>query len=168
MQYTKRIAAVEDIGAVLGILSICGEHMHRQGMDHWYPYRSREDFECLTVDAQIYILYADDFLIGTFYVTETSRSYYTRDMWREPDARAYYLGGVGILPMLQGQGAGRWLMQQANAVTVEDGCSAIRFDAAGFNAPLLRFYDSLGYERRHEFTTESGKWMVCYEQTFSG
>ncbi|MCA9914612.1 MAG: GNAT family N-acetyltransferase, partial [Anaerolineae bacterium] len=93
--------------------------------------------------------------------------YWWEALGREPAARAYYLGGVGVLPMMQGRGVGRWLMQQADAVTVANGCKAIRFDAVSFNQPLLRFYDSLGYERRREFSTESGKGMICYERTFS-
>lgn len=166
-ELTCKIAPTDAIPALHGILNICGEYMHRvQGMSHWYPYRPLERFQ--TEFDRIYALYAGDMLIGTFNVKAQPRPYYTPDLWSNPDARALYMGGLGILPHYQGKGIGAWAMQQADSVAQADGFDAIRFDGVANNQRLITFYDRLGY-RRCGVVGKHDNWpgVMCYERVFA-
>lgn len=107
MSRTVRLAAENDLPAMHAILAICGEDMHRnKGLSHWYPFRPFDYFKKEVAEARVYAIYENDFLVGTFYLTENPRAWYKREAWVNPDAKAVYLGGFGILPFMQGRGMG--------------------------------------------------------------
>lgn len=166
-----RIATVpeSDLTAMHAILVLCAEHMHRaQGMSHWYPYRDFAAWVARVDPARVYGVYRGAYLIGTFNLTDTPRPYQRDVAWADPAARAVYFGGLGILPHAQGGGAGRWVMARADGIARDGGCAAIRFDGVAGNAPLLRFYDGLGYQRRGvcDLTAQGWQPVMCYERVF--
>ena len=160
-------ANANDISALHGILTICGEHYHRvHGLDHWYPFRDMKTFMKDVDTDYIYGIYDGDFLIGTFNLNPRARPYYPADIWMNADAKAWYLGGFAILPYKQGGGIGRWVMQQVDALTQAKGYDALRFDGVATNTPLMRFYDQLQYDQRGIVKTPSGNAVMCYERNF--
>ncbi|MBK9125464.1 MAG: hypothetical protein IPM16_20395 [Chloroflexi bacterium] len=113
------------------------------------------------VDPQrVYGLYQDSFLIGTFNLTDTPRPYQREGGWGGGG------GGWRIGLRLVGRG---WAMAQADRIAQDGGYAAIRFDGVASNAPLMRFYDSLGYERRGVMDLTGQGWqpVMCYERIFS-
>lgn len=168
-----RLALVpeSDLTSMHAILVLCAEHMHRAfGRSHWYPYREFPAWISRVDPARVYGIYKDNYLIGTFNLTDTRRPYQREVVWADADARAVYFGGFGVLPPFQGIGAGRWGMAQADRIAQEQGYAAIRFDGVASNTPLLRFYDGLGYERRGvmDLTAQGWQPVMCYERVFSG
>jgi GNAT superfamily N-acetyltransferase len=160
-------AADDDLPALHAILVLCGEHMARtQSLSHWYPFLSLDQFSQGIDSAHLYAVYEDQFLVGTFHLKTKPRPYYPAEYWADPDAKAFYFSALGVLPSFQGRGIGGWCMAQAERIAAENGCSALRFDAVGNNAPLLRFYDRLGYERRGiiDFPDYDFGHTVCYER----
>jgi GNAT superfamily N-acetyltransferase len=161
------IAAENDLPALHAILTLCGEYMHRkQGMSHWYPFRSFEIFKPEVAEAEVYAIYEDDLLTGTFYLTPKARAWYSTVNWANPEAKALYFGGFGILPFSQGRGLGAWVMNEIDMLTSTSGYEALRFDGVANNEPLMRFYEKLGYEKRGILETPRSATM-CFEKIFS-
>ena len=159
----------QDMPVMYALLVLCGEHMHRTlGLSHWYPFRPYEAYQKQVDVNHLYAIYADDCLAGTFTLNPQARAYYQPSLWADPDAKALYFGLFGILPTFQGQGLGRWAMEQADALVENEGYKAVRFDAVANHPTLLKFYDKLGYERRGvlSFQHPMMKDCVCYERTF--
>ncbi|HEX2622234.1 MAG TPA: GNAT family N-acetyltransferase [Phototrophicaceae bacterium] len=168
MTFHLKLAVPDNHPALHAILVICGEHMHRtQGLSHWHPYRTFDDFMRLVDPQHFYAIYDDTYLIGTFHLTTSPRPYYDITKWANPAARAIYFGGFGILPHFQGKGAGKWSIQQADHLAVTEGYEVFRFDCVANNAPLLDFYDRLGYIRRGGLDFKNGAInpVMCYERS---
>jgi GNAT superfamily N-acetyltransferase len=171
MMEERRIAAVpeSDLSSMHAILVLCAEHMHRaQGMSHWYPYRDFASWASRVDPARVYGVYSGPYLIGTFNLTETPRPYQQEITWADPQAKAVYFGGLGVLPYFQGGGTGRWIMAQADQMARDAGYAAIRFDGVASNAPLMKFYDRLSYTRRGvcDLTAQGWQPVMCYERVF--
>ncbi|MEO1290024.1 MAG: GNAT family N-acetyltransferase [Chloroflexota bacterium] len=157
----------DDLSTMHAILSICGEHMHRtQGMSHWYPFRPFEMYQRETQTADVYAIYDDAMLVGTFYVTATMRSWYESVQWHDNNHRALYLGGFGILPLAQGRGIGKWAMSQVDALAIASDYDALRFDGVASNEKLVTFYDGMDYTQRGLLPTPRGSEVMVYERVF--
>jgi GNAT superfamily N-acetyltransferase len=162
-----RIAHVGDdaLDAMNAILQLCGEHMHRvQGMGHWYPYRTGKKYRDGLDMRYLYAIYDGDVLVGTFNLNPKARTYYADVAWADKDAKAIYLGSFGILPAWQGRGLGSWVMAQIEALSASLGYEALRFDGASTNAPLLRWYEQLGYALRDLVMMRDDYGVQCYEK----
>ncbi|MGJ3239406.1 MAG: GNAT family N-acetyltransferase [Anaerolineae bacterium] len=166
-QFSLSPAHQDDLSAMHAILTLCGEHMYRtQGMHHWYPFRDLEQYIVETRTADIYAIYDDQALVGTFYVTATMRSWYASVKWANPDHRALYLGGFGVLPLAQGRGIGKWAMTQVDALAIAGDYDALRFDGVASNQALLRFYERLAYDQRGLLATPRGSEVMVFERLF--
>lgn len=163
-------AAQADLNAMHAILTLCGEHMHRtQDMHHWYPYSPFEKWLTRVDPQRVYALYDGALLVGTFNLNDTPRDYQREVAWQNPDHRAVYFGGMGLLPGYWGGGIGRWLMGEVDALVQAEGYDAIRFDGVASNAPLQRFYERLGYEKRDisDLTSQGRSPVMNFERVFT-
>lgn len=173
MTYTLNIiTAPADIYAAHSLLVLCGEHMHRtQALDHWYPYRALDIFtaELERAQATVYTITDDktQSLVGTFYLSAIMRAWYSTVQWHNNTHKACYLGGFGILPIMQGQGLGTWAMNHIDNIAQSGGYDTLRFDGVASNPPLLRFYDKLNYTRRGLLDTPRGSQVMVYERVFT-
>jgi GNAT superfamily N-acetyltransferase len=169
MTYQLQRVSQGDLPVMYALLVLCGEHMHRTlGLSHWYPFRPYDIFLQQIDVNEVYAIYSDEVLAGTFALNPQPRPYYQAHMWAQPEAKALYFGMFGVLPTFQKQGIGRWASQQADHITHEKGYAAMRFDAIANHPKLLKFYDGLGYERRGVLSLSNGRDIVCYERTFEG
>jgi GNAT superfamily N-acetyltransferase len=168
MSQSIRLATEDDLPVMHAVLTICGEDMHRnQGMSHWHPYGSFERYKAQIVAGSVYGVYEDEFLIGTFYLSETMPHYYASIDWGDPEAKALYGSKFGILPVVQKRGMGQWTMSAVDKLVEELGYKALRFDAVSRNESLIRFYDKLGYQRRAKLEDDTGTVVaICYERRF--
>jgi GNAT superfamily N-acetyltransferase len=170
MSRTIRLANEDELPAMHAILTLCGEAMHRiQGLSHWYPYGSFEEFRQRVGIGKVYGLYEDEFLVGTFCLSVSIPPYYfyPQIAWGNPEAKALYFSKFGILPVLQKRGLGSWTMNVVDKLVEGDGYEALRFDAVSRNKSLIRFYENLGYERRATIDDSSGNPIaICYERVF--
>lgn len=164
---TLRMSHIQDkdLSSMHAILSICGEHMFRtQNMSHWYPFRDFEKYQAETTSADVYAIYDDAMLVGTFYVTPKMRPWYADVNWQNSEHKALYFGGFGVLPLAQGRGIGKWTMKQADTLAKISGYEVLRFDGVASNPALLKFYDNLGYQRCGLLATPRGSEVMTYER----
>ena len=97
MNRSVRLANDHELPSMHAILSLCGEAMHRtQGLSHWYPYGTFEEFIQRVGDGKVYGVYDEEFLIGTFCLSENIPVYYPQIALGNPEAKALYFSKFGI------------------------------------------------------------------------
>ncbi len=67
------------------------------------------------------------------------------------DGRRGYIYHLGVLPRYQRHGVGRRLVGEVAKRLAALGCPKLNLSVADDNASAIRFYESLGFERRHVF-----------------
>lgn len=165
--YTLKKAADTDIPTVHALLAECGLYMHRTlNLHHWHPYMPLENFQQRMKSAQLYGIYEGDRLIGTFNLCPSPRTYYTLDMWENPEAKAVYLGQLAIHPEYQGKKIGAWCLQEVEKIARESGYQAIRFDCVERHPWLCKFYEKAGYTRKNivALPEPTGN-VICFEKS---
>ena len=63
-----------------------------------------------------------------------------------------YLEDLFVLPEARGRGVGRALLAHLARLAQERGCGRVEWAVLGWNAPAIRFYDSLGAQPNAEWT----------------
>lgn len=166
--YTSLTINDDDVHAAVGIMQLCGEHMHRtQKHDHWYPTYDVPTFrgQLVAAAASLHVVTLDwKYLVATFTLSQQPRAYYTPGIWHNPDAKAAYLGRLAVLPVMQGRGIGKQVMRQIEQCVRAGGYGALRFDALTENTTLLSFYETLGYTRLRDVHKPYS--VTCFEKTF--
>lgn len=164
------IAQPDQLNAVYSLMALAGEHMHRVlGLSHWHPFPSSESFISRIEEHEVYLVYKDDVVVGTFNISEMSELYYTvdmRDYWEDTSAKALYFSGFAILPAFQQQGIGSWVMSQVDAIAKERGYPYLRFDGVASHPKLIDFYTRLGYRQCGELMVREPIAVMCFEKAF--
>ena len=63
-----------------------------------------------------------------------------------------YLEDLFVVPEARGRGVGRALLAHLARLAVERGCGRVEWAVLDWNAPAIRFYDSLGARPNDEWT----------------
>jgi GNAT superfamily N-acetyltransferase len=63
-----------------------------------------------------------------------------------------YLEDLFVVPAARGRGVGRALLSHLSRVAIERGCGRVEWAVLDWNAPAIRFYDSLGAQPNSEWT----------------
>jgi GNAT superfamily N-acetyltransferase len=63
-----------------------------------------------------------------------------------------YLEDLFVIPEARGRGVGRALLAHLARVAVERGCGRVEWAVLDWNAPAIRFYDSLGARPNDQWT----------------
>lgn len=154
--------------AIYSVMALAGEHMHRAlNLSHWHPFPGTDRFIPRLEGRNLYVVYADKLLVGTFNISNIPEPYYTDDMsayWQDIAADATYFSGFALLPSHQQMGIGTQCMEFVDKTVKETTDHRyIRFDAVASHKKLLQFYTRLGYEQRGELPV--GKVAVmCFEK----
>lgn len=161
---TVRPALETDLAALVAILALAGEHMHRvQGLSHWYPFPAAERYAERAEGRQTYAVDSDDLLVATFDLSTKPERYHQMDQWPDGDVRAVYFGGFAVLPSYWGKGIGRAVVTAAEDIARAAGHRHFRFDAVTTNTRLVDWYRSLGFTATG--TIEVGTVTVtCFEK----
>ena len=137
------------IDDVYALIERCGEDMWRRlGLDHWKPPTPKDVFREYARTKEVFAVHDAGELVATFTIGAEAPEPYPPSSWADAAHRAIYLNKLAVAPGLQGRGLGRWCMDTVERLARERGCDAVRFDALTRNAPLLGFYDHIGYARR--------------------
>lgn len=149
------------------LLAECGLFMHKTlKLQHWHPFMALAVFQERAKNLQVYGIYDEGKLIGTFNLSQKPRAYYTLDMWQDREAEAVYLGQLAIHPDYQGKKIGVWCMQQIEKIAAELGCTAIRFDCVEQHPWLCKFYEKAGYTKKGIIALpEPTGNVICFEKT---
>ena len=159
-------ADLKDIENVHILLTFCGQHMFNHlGLNHWHPFAPLEKFKDKVKHATLYCIYENDRMIATFNLSTTPRPYYTLSDWKDPNAKAVYLGHLAIHPDFQGKKIGTWCIHQIEQIAKEMGAQSIRFDCIERHPWLSSFYEKMGYARKNSILMpDPTGTLVCFEK----
>lgn len=170
MTLTIRSAQPNEYTAHYAIMALAGEHMHRVlGLSHWHPFLSSVQFTERVAGREVFGVYSEALLVGTFNISTLPEPYYLDDMstfWQDAAAPAMYFSAFALLPTFQQQGIGSWCMRQMDAMVQARGYQYVRFDAVFQHKKLLHFYTRLGYQPCGELTVREGVSVMCFEKAF--
>lgn len=169
MKLSLNIASPEQYTSLYGIMALAGEHMHRVlGLSHWYPFPSSERFIARLDGREIFGVYADQILVGTFNISTIPEPYYLEDMsdyWTHTDIPPMYFSGFALLPSYQQQGIGTWCLQEMDKMVQERGFKQVRFDAVNTHEKLKHFYRRSGYQECGVLDLGHAA-VMCFEKRF--
>ncbi|MEM9951588.1 MAG: GNAT family N-acetyltransferase [Chloroflexota bacterium] len=164
-----RLLAEDQYNAVYSIMALAGEHMHRVlGLSHWHPFPSSERFLEHLEGKEVFGIFQDNLLIGTFNISTQPEPYYLDDMsayWSGLDLETMYFSAYAILPAFQQQGIGSWCMSEVDQLVQERGYPQVRFDAVNTHPKLKAFYRKNGYEERGVLDLGRAQ-VMCFEKIF--
>jgi len=162
-------ATAEQYTTLHGIMALAGEHMHRVlGLSHWYPFPASDWFVKHCEGKEVFGIYADNILVGTFNISTQPEPYYLEDMsdyWSCVDVPSMYFSAFGILPAYQQQGIGSWTMAQVDKMIQERGFEQVRFDAVNTHPKLKGFYLKNGYQACGVLDLGHAQ-VMCFEKRF--
>lgn len=171
MSLSIRAAKSDELTAHYAIMALAGEHMHRVlGLSHWHPFPPSDRFIARIQGHEVFGVYEDDLMAGTFNISTIPEPYYRDDMsafWRDASAPAMYFSGFALLPAFQQQRIGSWCMAQMEEMVQARGYQRVRFDAVFQHKKLLHFYTRLGYRPCGELPVREGVSVMCFEKEFT-
>lgn len=158
----------QDLRAAHALLLLCGEHMQRaQGMDHWWPWMTLEQFRARSAGRDTVLGLLGTHLVATWNTSTTPEPYHDASLWPEPEAPALFLSAFGVLPTQWGGGVGAAVLAHVERTAAEQGLDRIRFDAVASNRRLVAWYARHGYAAVGDLQVTEDVAVTCVEKVLA-
>lgn len=110
----------------------------------------REQFKGWINRETLFAAHLSDRIVGSLALNPDAPAYIA-NRWESFPSSAFYLEAFVTSRTLTGQNIGRMLLQWAEQFTCGSGRTTIWLDCWGENAPLVRYYQQMGFVPRDEF-----------------
>ena len=163
MMETIRTATMQDLDAIMGVVSSATRHMDSQGIHQWddiYPDRG-----ALQADIEKRHLHVMDIggqIVGTISLNDVQSPEYSDVNW-EFSGKALVVHRLSIAPSHQRQGLATRLMEFTEQEAEKQGYNTIRFDAFTENPGATALYEHLGYRKAGTVRFRKGL-FYCFEK----
>jgi ribosomal protein S18 acetylase RimI-like enzyme len=161
-----RLAVLEDVAAVIGLLRRVVPSMRAVGNLQWDEnYPTAAVFEHDVEQRQLWVAEIDGALAGMVAVTTGPEPEYGHAGWNVEEA-GIMVHRLAVDPEFRGAGVAAALMQKAEEVAVERGIPAVRTDTSIENEAAQRLFLKLGYVETGEIklSFRPGLRVRCYEK----
>ena len=161
-----RQAKASEIVQLIAITKSCAAHMIANDIYQWNEnYPNIKAFEQDLERGELYVLYAQDTLLGGITISNIKDSEYEAISWLTQDINHYYIHRLAVSPAFQKQGHARTLMDFAESFAKQNGAVSVRLDTFSQNKRNQRFYENRGYQRLGNiyFPKQSQDPFYCYE-----
>jgi ribosomal protein S18 acetylase RimI-like enzyme len=161
-----RQAKASEIVQLIAITKLCAAHMIANDIYQWNEnYPNIKAFEQDLERGELYVLYAQDTLLGGITISNIKDSEYEAISWLTQDTKHYYIHRLAVSPAFQKQGHARTLMDFAESFAKQNGAVSLRLDTFSQNKRNQRFYENRGYQRLGNiyFPKQSQNPFYCYE-----
>ena len=161
-----RQAKASEIVQLIAITKSCAAHMIANDIYQWNEnYPNIKAFEQDLERGELYVLYAQDTLLGCITISNIKDSEYEAISWLTQDINHYYIHRLAVSPAFQKQGHARTLMDFAESFAKQNGAVSVRLDTFSQNKRNQRFYENRGYQRLGNiyFPKQSQDPFYCYE-----
>ena len=141
---------VSDAATVRGLRAAAAEElMRRCGEGHWSEVFTVATIKKHLAEKAVFLVDLDVTPVATFELHTNKPFWYSTAWFAEPDAPAFYLLHMAVLPARQRHGIGRHIMSEIEDMARGQGHRAVRFDAYDALAGAGAFYQKCGYELVH-------------------
>ena len=113
----------------------------------------------------MFVLYAQNTLVGCITISSIKDSEYDAISWLTQDTKHYYIHRLAVSPAFQKQGHARKLMDFAESFAKSNAAVSVRLDTFSQNKRNQRFYENRGYQPLGNiyFPKQSQDPFYCYE-----
>ena len=140
--------------------------MIKKGILQWNAhYPSKQAFENDIERSELFVLEADDGIIGTVVISSYKDAEYGHVQWLTPNSNNAYVHRLSVHPNHQGTGLAQKLMDFAENYAQKNNFVSIRLDTFSQNKRNQKFYEIRGYHRLGDiyFPKQSEHPFHCYE-----
>ncbi len=142
-----RAAEIKDIPQLTHLLNAAYRPLAELGLNYTATFQDDELTACGLLSGRTLVLESEKQLIGTVKLRlETAGDSGVSLQLGGMDSPILYLSRFAVLPNLQGQGLGLYLLNLAESIAVKEGCRALQLDTAQSAKYLLEFYSSQGFQ----------------------
>lgn len=161
-----RRAKISEIPEILTICKACAKLMISNGIYQWNEhYPNATAFEKDIERDELYVLEADEKVIGTIVMSALVDDEYAAVKWLTPNSNNLYIHRLSINPNQQGKGRAQQLMGFAESHAKSNGFVSVRLDTFSQNKRNQKFYKKRGYQRLEDifYPKQSEHPFHCYE-----
>lgn len=141
-----RAAEIKDIPQLTHLLNAAYRPLAELGLNFTATFQDDELTACGLLSGRTLVLEIENQLIGTMKLRLDAGVSGTGLQLGGMDAPILYLSRFAVLPNLQGQGLGLYLLNLAESIAEKEGCRALQLDTAQSAKYLLEFYSSQGFQ----------------------
>ncbi|ADW67529.1 GNAT family N-acetyltransferase [Granulicella tundricola] len=163
---TVRLATMEDVSAVMGLVRRVVPGMRAGGNTQWDDvYPNAEVFGRDVELGQLWVAEIDGVIAGVAAITTDQEHEYAEVGWDITET-AIVVHRLAVDPAFQGRGIARALMELGETVARERGIGVLRVDTSKDNAVTQRLFPKLGYRLDGEIglSFRPGLRVLCYEK----
>lgn len=132
-----RLATIEDVPALRQLLNAAYKQLGEMGLNYNATFQDDELTAEGLIEGRSFVIDRKGQLIGTMKIRQHNAI----------DSRScLYIGRFAVLPELQGQGLGLYLLQLAEKIGKREGFSCMQLDTAQPAQHLVKFYQDYGFK----------------------
>ncbi len=161
-----RKAKPSEIDKIITITRACAVKMTAEGILQWNDaYPNKEAFEIDVKRDELYILVAEETIIGCITISTKKDDEYNAIDWITADGLNHYIHRLAVHPDFQHQGMATRLMDFAEAFARKQNALSVRLDTFSKNDRNKRFYEARGYQKLGDvyFPRQTDFPFHCYE-----
>lgn len=128
--------------------------------------RFHERFKEWIIRETLFAAHLSDRIVGSLALNPDAPAYIA-NRWESFPSSAFYLEAFVTSRALIGQNIGRTLLQWAEQYTLRSGRTTIWLDCWSENAPLVRYYQQMGFVPRGEFMVNEWRGQLFEKQVAS-
>ncbi len=162
-------AVIEDLDEVLALVREAIADMNERGIHQWneqYPqdYLIKWDIE----KDMLHVARDGDVIVGSISLTYEGDVEYRDVEWTDIDGKYLVVHRLVVHPEHQRLGVASTLMEHAEKMARDTGCTSMRLDTFSENPRSLAFFTKQGYERKpgHIHFPENVEPYFCFEKVF--
>ena len=163
IQYT-----ITDFDLIWRIVKSCSDWLSSNGMNHWTEFYTPERVRHKLENTEVYGYSLDKAgVVGVLSLGTHAPQYYTEAEFRrylDPQAPAFYLSMLGVLPEFHNQGIASHLLEFSEDFVRRRDVSYLRFDALKADHSLNAFYQKRKYTIVHSEPDSEKDAMNFYEK----
>lgn len=161
-------AETQDLDAIMEMYASCVKGMLALGIDQWDEnYPSRKIIEQDLKDACYYIGILDNEIVAGMRVDNIQDPSYLSINWADKSNNFMVVHRLGSKTKVWNKGVGKQMMDFAENLAKEKGCSSFRLDTYSHNPKAMEFYKKQGYTQLGPINLKPNKDIYyCFEKLF--
>ena len=162
------LAHPQDLDAIMEMYNSCVQGMLSLGIDQWdESYPNRTIIEQDLKEGCYYIAIIENEIVAGMRVDNIQDPTYLDINWRDKTNNFMVVHRLGSKTKVWNKGIGKQMMDFAENIAIESGCSSFRLDTYSHNPKAMEFYKKIGYQQLGHINLKPDKDIYyCFEKVF--